>query len=381
MSLHIAGNHLIRPVGLRPWSGEFSHRAFQNAIRWFWVEPEALDLCDLRNAAECLGAEVTEKGHNRDLRRRWDAGLLKQGANLLHEPAMRLLRLPHLADSDALSRVNADHVVLATLGDSLTSAELVGYGPVLLLVRYDLVPLHDYDDRHSVPLRASLGIVTGGNANPLRSPAIVQAAVGPVAGTASRSRTGLLRLGQWPGCPHGPPVLRQPEEGAPLLFFSLSDWVLVLVLFAIIFGATAGGLMAGRRLHDRSDTLRESIAATQAALLGFMALILAFGLTLAVGRYQDRRATVVEEANAIGTTYLRAQTLAEPIRSRSLGLLVRYTDASVRLAQSIPDTAAARQALADGAQIQRELWSLAGQALDAAPVASVPGSTSTASTR
>ena len=157
-----------------------------------------------------------------------------------------------------------------------------------------------------------------------------------------------------------------------MLFFSLSDGVLVLVLFAIIFGATVGGLVAGRRLHDRSDTLRESIATTQAALLGFMALILAFGLTLAVGRYQDRRATVVEEANAIGTTYLRAQTLAEPIRSRSLGLLTRYTDASIRLAQSIPDTAAAREALADGAQIQRELWSLAGQALDAAPVASAP---------
>ena len=142
-----------------------------------------------------------------------------------------------------------------------------------------------------------------------------------------------------------------------MLFFTLSDWVLVLVLFAIIFGATVGGLMAGRRLHDRSDTLRESIAATQAALLGFMALILAFGLTLAVGRYQDRRATVVEEGNAIGTTYLRAQTLAEPMRSRSVGLLVRYTDASIRLAQSIPDSATAREALADGAQIQRELWS------------------------
>jgi hypothetical protein len=157
-----------------------------------------------------------------------------------------------------------------------------------------------------------------------------------------------------------------------LLFFSLSDWALVLVLFAIIFAATAGGLIAGRRLHDRSDKLREPIAATQAALLGFMALILAFGLTLAVGRYQDRRASVVLEANAIGTTYLRAQTLAEPIRSRSLALLMRYTDASIRLAQSVPDTAAARQALADGAQIQRDLWSLAGQALDAAPVASAP---------
>jgi hypothetical protein len=157
-----------------------------------------------------------------------------------------------------------------------------------------------------------------------------------------------------------------------MLFFSLNTWVLVLVLFAIIFGATAIGLIAGRRMHHQSDGLRESIATTQAALLGFMALILAFGLTLAVGRYQDRRATIVDEANAIGTTYLRAQTLAEPVRSRSLDLLVQYTDASIRVAESVPDTAASRDALDDGAEIQRELWSLAGQALDTAPDASAP---------
>ena len=114
------------------------------------------------------------------------------------------------------------------------------------------------------------------------------------------------------------------------------------------------------------------MATMQAAVLGFMALILAFGLALAVGRYQDRRASVVEEANAIGTTYLRAQTLAEPVRSRSLDLLVRYTDASVRFAKSVPNSAAARRASADESQIQRQLWSLAGQALDAAPVASAP---------
>ena len=51
-----------------------------------------------------------------------------------------------------------------------------------------------------------------------------------------------------------------------------------------------------------------------------MGLILAFGLTLAVGRYEARRAAVVDDANAIGTTYLRAQMLSEPVRSRSLGI-------------------------------------------------------------
>jgi hypothetical protein len=44
-------------------------------------------------------------------------------------------------------------------------------------------------------------------------------------------------------------------------------------------------------------------------------------------------------ANAIGTTYLRAQTLPEPARTQSLDLLVRYTDASIALSESVPGSA------------------------------------------
>jgi hypothetical protein len=101
-------------------------------------------------------------------------------------------------------------------------------------------------------------------------------------------------------------------------------------------------------------------------------LILAFGLSLAVGRYENRRATVVSEANAIGTTYLRAQTLHEPIRTDSLAQLKRYTDTSIRLSASIPGSPTAGRAAADGQRLQRDLWGLAGRALAGAPQASAP---------
>jgi hypothetical protein len=139
-----------------------------------------------------------------------------------------------------------------------------------------------------------------------------------------------------------------------------------------VFGATGLGLLLGHRQRHRSQSLREPFAVLQSALLGVVGLILAFGLALAVGRYESRRAAVVEEANAIGTTYLRAQLLAEPVRTRSLERLVRYTDTSIRLSSSVPDSPAARRAVADGQHLQRELWGLAGQALDAAPIASAP---------
>jgi hypothetical protein len=131
-------------------------------------------------------------------------------------------------------------------------------------------------------------------------------------------------------------------------------------------------VLLGTYLRHRSETLREPFAALQAALLGVVGLILAFGLALAVGRYESRRAAVVEDANRIGTTYLRAQTLAEPARSESLDLLRRYTDTSIRLSESVPSSDEARRAQADGEVLQRELWRLAGQALDEAPTASAP---------
>ena len=99
------------------------------------------------------------------------------------------------------------------------------------------------------------------------------------------------------------------------LFFNLSSFVLALTLFVLLFGATGVGLAIGRSQRHRSEHLREPFAALQAALLGMVGLLLAFGLSMAVGRYETRRAAVVDDANAIGATYLRAQTLPEPVRT------------------------------------------------------------------
>jgi hypothetical protein len=156
------------------------------------------------------------------------------------------------------------------------------------------------------------------------------------------------------------------------VFFRLSSPVLALVIFGIILGTTCIGLIVGGRLRHRHEVLREPFAALQAALLGVVGLILAFGLSLAVGRYEVRRATVVDEANAIGTTYLRAQTLREPVRTRSLDALRRYTDTSIRVADSTPQTDAEQRAIDDGQQVQRELWGLAGDALDRSPRDTAP---------
>jgi len=77
-----------------------------------------------------------------------------------------------------------------------------------------------------------------------------------------------------------------------VLFFGLPTWVLALALAAIMLVATAGGLLLGRGISRRgeergdADSLREPFGVLQGALIGFMGLVIAFGLSLAVARYE-----------------------------------------------------------------------------------------------
>ena len=123
-----------------------------------------------------------------------------------------------------------------------------------------------------------------------------------------------------------------------MILFHLSTVWLVVVLVAVVGGFTAIGIVVGRRVGARPDAEVEPVGVVQGTLLALVGLLLAFGLTMAVGRYEARRAVVVQEANDIGTTYLRAQLLPEPARTTSLELLKRYGDVAIDLADQVPFT-------------------------------------------
>jgi hypothetical protein len=155
-----------------------------------------------------------------------------------------------------------------------------------------------------------------------------------------------------------------------VFFFSLPNWAVILLLVGLIGATTAAGFALGRYLRKHQEALREPFGVLQGALLGVVGLILAFGLTLAVGRYEDRRSATVAEANAIGTAYLRAQLIPEPARSRSLAVLRSYADLAIQVSKEVPGSPGMRRTTAAEEVQQRRLWRLAGQALDSAPLAS-----------
>ena len=155
-------------------------------------------------------------------------------------------------------------------------------------------------------------------------------------------------------------------------FFSLPSWALALLVLGVIGGATSAGYAIGRRFHEHHAALKEPFGVLQGALLGIVGLILAFGLSLALGRYEDRRAATVAEANAIGDTFLRAQLLADPARIHSIRLLRRYTGLALEISKEIPGSSGMNRTTAAEGAIQRQLWRAAGESIAAAPQASAP---------
>src|SRR5690349_2797130 len=104
-----------------------------------------------------------------------------------------------------------------------------------------------------------------------------------------------------------------------------------------------------------------------------MALMLAFTFAMAVSRYDERKALVVDEANAIGTTWLRAQMLNEPYRSELLRLLPAYVDARIAFYDAEADPAHIDAAHGDALRLQEKLWAVATEVVRQEPRAAPEG--------
>ena len=121
----------------------------------------------------------------------------------------------------------------------------------------------------------------------------------------------------------------------------LIDWlsnlsligVVLIVFLSMLLVAFAGHgtriLVRRIAAHANEDHSQEGYLV--GSMLGVLALLMAFSFSMALDRYEERRHLVVQEANAIGTSYLRAQLLDEPHRSRLSRLLAAYTDNRVAL--------------------------------------------------
>jgi hypothetical protein len=126
----------------------------------------------------------------------------------------------------------------------------------------------------------------------------------------------------------------------------------------LIFAMSEAGFQLGHRwqpvLHGRDPS---NVLQTTAFTL--LALLLGFSFAMALGRYDARRVTLLHEANAIATTYLRAGLLDLKSALTVRSTLREYV--AERLSFARADADPQQRAVADGrsAALGRALWGLA----------------------
>jgi hypothetical protein len=135
-----------------------------------------------------------------------------------------------------------------------------------------------------------------------------------------------------------------------------ADYSLLQILAASIV-VLAAAIETGRWFGVRARQQGIGTVSTlQGAILGLLALMIGFTFAVALSRFEARREGVLNEANAIGTTALRARLLPEPHGQECLKLLQEYVRLRLDLAERVLSPSELETAVAQSNAMQEALW-------------------------
>ena len=141
-----------------------------------------------------------------------------------------------------------------------------------------------------------------------------------------------------------------------ILIFILT---LGLVLLAVEVGYQAGMARQRAKTHEKEAPVGAMVGAT----LGLLAFLLAFTFGLGANLFQSKREVLLDEANAIGTTWLRADFMPAAERDAARALLREYVNIRLEAA----DTGLVEGAMKRSEEIHTALWALASRAMNDEP--------------
>jgi len=130
-----------------------------------------------------------------------------------------------------------------------------------------------------------------------------------------------------------------------LSWLSSRDPALVAgLLFAAMLLAAEAAYFVGRWRRPKSDEAgRGHFGVVQGSLLGLLALLLAFNLSLATQRFDARRQLVLEDANIIWELFRQSSLMPPPVDKPFQDLLRQYVNQLVAMSQAIGDPSPQRR--------------------------------------
>ncbi|MGH7242226.1 MAG: DUF4239 domain-containing protein [Phycisphaerales bacterium] len=144
--------------------------------------------------------------------------------------------------------------------------------------------------------------------------------------------------------------------------------LIVGALFVGVLVCIEVGRRVGKHLQKRGeDPGKSGTGAVEAAAFALLGLLIAFTFSGAAARFDARRIQIVNEANAIGTAYLRVDLLPPETQAEIRDLFRTYTDVRLEIYRAVPDMQKVRQLQARSAVEQDKLWSTCVAACAKAP--------------
>lgn len=154
---------------------------------------------------------------------------------------------------------------------------------------------------------------------------------------------------------------------------SVAFWIgLILTVGALLVASELGYLFGCRQAKHGAESVeaaKSTVSIAVAALLALLGLLLGFTFSMVNERYGARKSLVMEDANAIGTAYMRADLLPQPHADHAQALLREYVD--LRTTQHTEDSFG--PAVRRTREIHDALWEDARSAAQYDPHSQVTG--------
>jgi hypothetical protein len=131
--------------------------------------------------------------------------------------------------------------------------------------------------------------------------------------------------------------------------------VVLILSFGILVLAARLGRYLRKKRNTALDDSKEDFNTVVGATLTLLGLIIGFSFSMAISRYDQRKNYEEEEANAIGTEYLRADLLPAESAARVHSLLRKYVDQRLLFYTTRSPKELAR-INADTTDLQNQLW-------------------------
>ena len=138
---------------------------------------------------------------------------------------------------------------------------------------------------------------------------------------------------------------------------AFGGFIAIAMFVGILLALRVGRTLGQRSIARHGAAGLSSVSSLETAVFALLGLLIAFTFSGALTRFDTRRAQAVDEANAIGTAWLRVDLLPEAAQPQVRETFRKYVDSRIATYRKIDDVEAAKAELARSQQLQSEIWS------------------------